>query len=300
MLFVLGTGRCGSSLVHEVLVRHPMTGFVSNVDDRLPALNLLGRYNSQLFRHVPESLTRKGRPRFAPSEAYNLLDRQVSQVISKTFRDLDEGDATPWLTARLRAFFEARESAQRPAVFTHKFTGWPRARLLHAVFPRARFIHIVRDGRGVANSWLQMGWWTGYRGPGNWRWGPLSEADVRDWEREGRSHLALAALAWRMLVEAHETARRALPSDAWLELRYEDVVADPRSAFLAILDFAGLEWTDAFERGFARQRFRVGRREAFRDDLGEPGVALVERMLARPLARYGYTVASAESGIESQ
>jgi hypothetical protein len=41
--FVIGTGRCGSTLVQEVLARHPQVGFVSNLEDKLPTLNLLGR-----------------------------------------------------------------------------------------------------------------------------------------------------------------------------------------------------------------------------------------------------------------
>jgi nucleoside-diphosphate-sugar epimerase len=33
--FVLGTGRCGSTLIHELLARHEGVGFLSNLDDRL-------------------------------------------------------------------------------------------------------------------------------------------------------------------------------------------------------------------------------------------------------------------------
>ena len=34
-LFVLGTGRCGSTLVEEVLARHPDSGFVSNLEEAI-------------------------------------------------------------------------------------------------------------------------------------------------------------------------------------------------------------------------------------------------------------------------
>ena len=33
---VAGTGRCGSTLVQEMLCRHPAIGFVSGLDDMLP------------------------------------------------------------------------------------------------------------------------------------------------------------------------------------------------------------------------------------------------------------------------
>ena len=37
-IFVISNGRSGSTLVHELLARHPDVGFVSNQEDRLPGL----------------------------------------------------------------------------------------------------------------------------------------------------------------------------------------------------------------------------------------------------------------------
>ena len=171
--FVLGTGRCGSTLVHEVLARHPAVGFLSNVEDRLPLPPIAGRWNNEIFRAVPAALTRKGRLRFAPSEGYRALGRSVSPVLAAPLRDLRAQDVTPWLEQRTRRFFTGRAEAQGRPVFLHKFTGWPRAGFLGRVFPEARFVHVVRDGRAVANSFLQMPWWRGYEGPDAWGWGPL-------------------------------------------------------------------------------------------------------------------------------
>ena len=98
--FVLGTGRCGSTLVHEVLSRHPDVGFITNVEDRFPLPASMGRWNNDIYRLVPEQLTRKGRLRFAPSEGYRLLDRKVSPMLSTPFRDLMAEDVTPWLSGR--------------------------------------------------------------------------------------------------------------------------------------------------------------------------------------------------------
>ena len=41
--FVLGTGRCGSTLVHELVARHPDVGFLSNLEDRVPLPAAAGR-----------------------------------------------------------------------------------------------------------------------------------------------------------------------------------------------------------------------------------------------------------------
>jgi hypothetical protein len=289
--FVLGTGRCGSTLIHEILARHPDVGFVSNLEDRLPLLRVPARYTNDIYRRVPDRLTTKGRVRFAPSEGYRALEREVSPAISAPLRDLLAEDVTPWLERRFRAFFDERAASQRRRVFLHKFTGWPRSGFVRRIYPDARFIHVVRDGRAVANSFLQMPWWEGYRGPDEWSWGPLPAAYASEWEDSGRSFAVLAGLEWRLLMDAFEAARDLVPAPQWMEVRYEDVLAEPREHMRAMLDHLGLDWTPAFERGFARYRFDAGRREAYKADLGIHDVAMLDAVLAPALERHAYVPA---------
>jgi len=299
--FVLGTGRCGSTLVHEVLARHPDVAFVSNVEDRLPFLPAaLGRWNGDLYRRVPAALTRKGRLRYAPSEGYRVLASRVSPALVAPDRDLVAGDATPWLADRARRFFTARAAAQGRPVLLHKFTGWPRAGFLDRTFPGARFVHVVRDGRAVANSFLQMPWWRGFEGPERWGWGPLPSLYREEWEDSGRSFPVLAGIQWKMLLDAYDEARADLPADRWLEVRYEDVVAAPREQIGAILTFLGLGWDPAFERAFAGHRFSAGRTEAYRDDLGIHEVAMLDRVLRPHLIRYGYVTDKGSKGRDTE
>jgi hypothetical protein len=295
-VFVLGTGRCGSTLLHEVLARHPAVGFLSNVDDRLRA-PITARWTGAIYRHVPSSLTKKGRVRFAPSEGYRILDRAVSQAISKPVRDLLEGDATPWLAQRFRAFFEQQADVQGKPIFLHKFTGWPRARFIQAVFPRARFVHVIRDGRAVANSLLQMPWWTGYQGPGAWGWGPLPELYEKEWEASGRSFPVLAALQWKLLMDAFEECKAAIATDRWWDVRYEDYVDRPRERTEELLRFLGLTWSDAFEERFREYQFESTRTNAFRGDLGAADLAEIEGVIASRLRTLGYLNGSHEEGI---
>jgi len=288
--WVLGTGRCGSTLVHEVLARHPGIGFLTNVEDRLAVPAWTGRWNSQAFRHVPDRFTQKGRLRFAPSEGYRLLAREVSPLLVDPCRDLLAADVTPRLAERFRGAFESRARAQHRHLFVHKFTGWPRAAFLETVFPGSRFVHVVRDGRAVANSWLQMEWWHGHRGPTEWLFGPLPDPYREEWERSGHSFVLLAGLAWKLLIDAFEAARRDLAPDQWLEVRYEDMLADPETTFAAILDFLELPPDKRFDRALAGYQFRPGRANAFADDLDPFGLELLDTSLAHHLNRFGYGV----------
>jgi hypothetical protein len=298
--FVLGSGRCGSTLVTELIARHPDVGFVSNVDDKFARLNLKGQWNNALFARSTERdpslrpfrdrrrALERGRFRVAPSEGWVVLERQVSNIFPQPCRDLTAHDATPWLTSRIVDFFDSRMQAQQKPDFVHHLTGWPRAGLLRSAYPQARFVHVVRDGRAVSSSWLQMGWWDGYRGPDNWYLGPLSPGDRAEWEASGRSFVALAGLGWRILMDAIDEARALVPADQWLDVRLEDFMQAPRETLAQVLDFLELDWSPEFEEGFLRHTFQASRGVAWKRDLGDDQIALLEGIIARPLSTYGY------------
>lgn len=288
LLFIVGTGRCGSTLVHEVMARHEECAFISNIEDNAPALSALGNWNNALYRSVLGQHTAKGGLRFAPSEAYKLIAEEVSPIYANSSRDLRADDVTPWLERRFKDFFEQRASAQNRPLFLHKYTGWSRLGFFAKIFPEAKFIHIVRDGRAVANSWLQMNWWQGYRGPEHWQWGPLSDAHRREWEASDYSYPVLAGICWKLLMENFHAAEPAVAASNYLKLRFEDIVESPRKYFEQMLSFANLSWNDEFERNFARQAFKLDRRRAFEQDLSAAQVAGLNASLAPLLSRYRY------------
>lgn len=286
--FVIGTGRCGSTFVHEVIARHEAFGFVSNIENTLPWLNRLGRFNSALYRSPLGRHTAKGGLRFAPSEAYRIIGREVSPIFERPARDLCAADVTPWLARRFQHFFAERATAQGKTRFTHKYTGWPRIGFFDRIFPQSRFVHVLRDGRAVVNSWLQMPWWDGYGGPQNWHWGPLSAEEDERWQRSGRSFVLLAAIGWRRLMESTQVASALLGAGRFLSVRYEDVLAHPQTSFGRIVEFMALPATPAFERELACVSVKVDRARAFERDLGHVQLALVEGEIGDMLARHGY------------
>ncbi|MEQ4717340.1 sulfotransferase [Nonomuraea sp. B19D2] len=288
--FLIGTGRCGSTLVYGVLARHPGVHFISGLDNRWAHVpGPVRRHSGTIYRRLPRGLMSRSGMVLAPSEAYSALSREVSPMLADPFRDLTARDVTPWLAQRLREFFERRKSPGREDL-THKFTGWPRAAFLHEVFPEARFVHIVRDGRAVANSLAQMPWWRGHLGIPGWRFGPLPALYAEEWESSGRCLAHLAGIGWKVMMDAYEVARAAVPPHLWLEMRYEDLLADPRKHMDVILQHLGLSWTPDFERSLEHERFSGSRTEAFKRDLTPRQVSLLDRSLFHHLQKYGYPV----------
>jgi hypothetical protein len=97
--------------------------------------------------------------------------------------------------------------------------------LLHALFPRARVIHIVRDGRDVALSTLE--WASEDKGPGKFAL----------WSEEP---VAVCALWWRWQVESGRREGARLGSELYREVRYEDLVADPEGTLRTLSEFLDL------------------------------------------------------------
>lgn len=87
--------------------------------------------------------------------------------------------------------------------------------VLAELFPESCFIHIVRDGRDVALSFLEM-----------------------DFRPHGAAE---AALLWRQRVEAARAMGRRLPPERYQELSYEEFAADPERTLDVVCKLVGLE-----------------------------------------------------------
>lgn len=288
ILFIIGSGRCGSSLIHELVARHRDAAFVSNIEDNLRFLNLKGRYNNALLRSPIGRFTKKGRLRFAPSEAYNIVAEQITPLYKLSTRNLELGDISKSIRQRFERFFGERLEAQRQTHFVHKYTGWARARFFKDIFPKARFVHVVRDGRAVANSFVQMPWWSGSGDPDNWRFGPLNSSDERIWRASNQSAIVLAGLAWKIYVESIEADFHDLPDDDFITLRYEDFLDDPAGGIRKISKFADLTWDDDIVRQMKKSPIRPGRSAAFRDNLSESQQLNLFDAIGDKLLAFGY------------
>lgn len=293
LAFVVGTGRCGSTVLHEVLCHHEEVAFVSNLDDRLWPLRRRGRANHRLLavadRLQRDSPRRLGLHvmRFAPSEGFRLLQHRVSPIVADPHRPLTAADAMPWLVERTRTYFEELAAAHPHAVFVQRFTGWPRVELLHECFPSARFVYLVRDGRAVTASWLQTAWGPEYT-TDHWQIDRLTREQHEAWVAGGRTHVDLAALMWAQQVDAYDEARRAVPPDQWLSIRYEDLAVEPTTTLRTVTDFLGLPWTPAFDRSVARRQFASERVGAYRNQLGETTSKHLTELLHDHLVARGY------------
>jgi len=154
------------------------------------------------------------------------------------------------------------------------------------MFPGALFVHMVRDGRAVANSLANVDFWQGWGGPA--RLGlELSEEEREEWRRSEHSFIVLAAIQWKRWMEAYETAKNLIPPQQYLEIKYEDLAAHPMATFGEVLSFCGLRPSTEFERRL--QRFKVrSENNKWRQQLTEEQQERLNASLRSFLERYGY------------
>jgi len=281
-IFVIGTGRCGSTIFHDMLAVHPDISWCSTLLDRWqdkPGLNglLMTAIDLPLLGSVLRS-------RFVPSECYSFWEYYI-KGFRRPCRDLLAQDVLEHHRRILPALGKLTSSSRSRLLV--KLTGWPRARFIWELIPDARFIHVYRDGRAVAASNLRVNFWDGWQGPQNWRWGEL-DPDLRsEWERWDRSFVALAGIQWKILMRETEKALARIPEEQKMAVAYEDLVDDPSRILRTAVDFCGLEWTASYSSDVARFSLINGN-DKWRKDLSATNRKIILEVLSPVLDRYGY------------
>ena len=242
-IFIVGIGRSGTTIIHRMLCEHPNLAWLSGLCGRNPERR---QWNRWLMQAIDYPLVGKYlKRRFEPWENYEFWEHYC-RGFAAPFRDLVAADVTEKTKRILRRALGDMLTATRSRLLI-KTTGWPRLGFLHEVFQDGKFIHVVRDGRAVANSRISLPWWDGWQGPWHWKRGPLCVSYMQEWERHDRSFVALAGIEWKICLDAMEEARRRLSEDNFLEIRYEDFCDNPSGVMQTIAKFCELPWTSAFE-----------------------------------------------------
>ncbi len=192
-------------------------------------------------------------PRISCGEETHFL-RDLEAIVGRNWELLSTyGLERAWWLSRIRALYDefqaevlARSGKARWAEKDPTYT--LHLPFIEELFPDALYVHLLRDGHDVVASFRD-------------RWGYASAA------RAARSEWA------RYVGAARELAER-LPEDRFLELRYEDLVAEPEAQGRRLFAFLGEDWEPAvleFDPAAHRateryQRFTAGRRQAGGDD----------------------------------
>ncbi len=218
-IFIVGAPRSGTSVFYRKFAEHPDLAWISNITkkfpDSLPITRLL-----MLFRKDHR-----------PTEAGNVWKRFGRRDDDALGRE----DAMPRaanymrkvISNNLRIFGKPRFLSKCPR-------NSMRVDFFDAIFPDAYFIHIIRDGRAVAQSLLRSrekhsGAYWAARPPG---WKDLLDLPM----------IEACGLQWKRTVECARKSGKALPPERYKEIHYEDFTAEPEKTFLDVGEWCGLRW----------------------------------------------------------
>ena len=191
-VFLIGSERSGTTLLRLMLDHHPDIAF--NLESEF----LVSEVSDEgLF------------PDVAAYRRKLQEDRVFQHSEFRVHEDLDD------FPAMVNDFLRQKlERDRKRIVGATIHYGFSRLRYL---WPRARYIYLLRDGRDVASSVVEMGW------AGN------VFAGARWWLHAERE--------WAEL-------QRSLPRDRWIEVRYEDLIARSEAQLRRICEFIGVAFSE--------------------------------------------------------
>ena len=242
--FVVGSERSGTTLFRLMLAGHPKIAMAGQFEF---VVNRLGDDGHE--------------PPIAEYHRYLEFERTFRATGFRVDDSLGYNDL-------VHSFFPqidgAADSAVQGGVVHFHFD-----RLVH-LWPEARFIHFLRDGRDATRSAVGMGW-------------------AKD--------LWHAANRW---VNAEQTWARMLPnvpSERRMQVRYEDLVADPRAELTRVVDFLGVGWHDELLTYPERSAYKTvdpTRASQWRSKMTEKEIRLVEGRIGAMLVERGYELSGLE------
>lgn len=231
VLFLVGSGRSGTTLLYELLCVHPAAAWISNLSQRRPALARLHPARPTAFKGD----RRRWTPR--PVEGYRLYDRVRPDSSAAPRRDGDRlvaADLSPRERADLRAAVAAHLRPARARFFVNKNTrNTRRVGYLAAAFPEARFVHVVRNPIATVSSLARVAFFRQLHA--FWRDGrPVSELIA-----DGEAPELLAAELWTSETRSCRTELDDLDPQRVLVVRYEELVTDPVATLAAAAGLVG-------------------------------------------------------------
>ena len=225
-IFIGGCGRSGTTLLGSMLGSHshciatPESKFVRKV------------YSHLLFAGGPVDGDNAW-PRLRDDWGLRVWDVEVQSA------PVPPGASYPELIEGLVRRFAATRGRPDPDIWVDDTPGnVTHAGILLSLFPAARLIHLVRDGRAVTASVLPLDW------------GPNTAAAAAEW--------------WISRVTRGLAAEALFGASRSLRVHYEDLVLEPEETLRKICVFAGLEFEPDMVSGsgfdvpeYTRQQHRL-------------------------------------------
>jgi len=225
-VFVVGCPRSGTTLLRRILNAHSRLAIPKAETHWIPKLYQKGPGTSPAKPVTPALLEV-----LATDRRFRKLGIEQSELASIF------AQGNPSYPEFVRRLFDCYGRLQGKSLVGDKTPGYARCiGLLHQLFPQARFIHLVRDGRDVALSLL------------NWSRLHKTAGRLKTFEQDP---VTTTALFWEWLVRLGMEGGAALPRGLYHQVSYESLVADPVATSRRLCEFLALPYEAAMQEFYA-------------------------------------------------
>jgi hypothetical protein len=230
-VFIVGCPRSGTTLLQRVIDAHPDIAIVFET-------HWIPRWFEKRRGLTPEGYV-------TPKLVGRLLEDRRFKNLKVGREDLERlippSDPVPYASF-VTSIFDLHGEASGKRLVGDKTPAYVRSvPTLHDLWPGARFVHIIRDGRDV---FLSLKGWS-KTGSAAGRFATWTEDPA-----------TTTALWWKWNVLLGQEDGKPLGPDLYHEVRYEELVSEPAKACEKLCSFLGLPYDDAM------LRFHEGREKA--------------------------------------
>ena len=129
--------------------------------------------------------------------------------------------------------------------FLSKYTNFPRFKLIKKIFPDAKFIHIMRDGRAVSFSYYNKmikGEWNAWEKK-DW----MAQSWPEKWRNEFfenyHSKWGFSTFQWKYFLDEILIESKDISDDSYHEVQYDFLIENPMNCIEEILDICGVPYS---------------------------------------------------------
>ena len=269
-IFILGAQRSGTTLLRLMLNAHSKIAIPEEARFLTPLLKK--KYlNTVIKKHKFEKLVQY----LKNSEQFKLWNYDSSAFYSN-LTEINEITVTNLLNLLYTSYcvFEGKQIWGDKSLFFSYIT------ILNKMFPIARFINIVRDGRDVFDSWRKMD--------------------------KKKNNAAMIAVDWSFKLFLIERSLKRIPKEYQLTIRYEDILSNPTEMAKKVCRFVKVDFEAEMLEFYKTSRRYIGRHHSkliykkieksnaskWRRNLSPQEINIFEVLSGRFLKKYGYETVS--------
>jgi hypothetical protein len=242
-VFIVGCARSGTTLLQRIVDAHPQIAIT-------PELHWITDHFRQRKWLAPEGRVTRAQVAKMVQNQKRFSQLEFSREEFEGLLDSDE--PVPYRTF-LGGIFALYGKHQGKQLVGNKTPAYVRRiRSLHALWPQAKFVHLIRDGRDVGLSVL------------NWHHADRTAGRYSTWAEDP---VSTVALWWKCKVRLGREGGQPLGPDLYYEMRYEALVAQPADACTKLCAFLGVPYDEAmlrFHEGRTRTEPGLDAKEAWR------------------------------------